>query len=247
MSEPILYERHAKALRRLPFDRCGAAGSERAGRADRRLSTQPLPRCRDGHLLARAGRRRFRRQAVRRVSSTCSMPLGPRVHAVLETSHGRLGDRHIDLRRGDIDLPVLMSHFCDFEDLLLNDGCTGVAVVSADAADRSSTGRTQTVVRLCSRPASRFAASCASTACRSIHETASDRRSRPPAPQSAGPRGRVPPVGNAARRRRFRLGLERRERPGGVVIRNLPNLRNNQCHVIRRLGRSAKSPQVFHE
>ena len=58
-------------------------------------------------------------------------PLGPRVHAVLETSHGNAGDRHSDMRRGDIDLPVLMSHFCDFEDLLLNDGCTGVAVVSA--------------------------------------------------------------------------------------------------------------------
>jgi hypothetical protein len=58
-------------------------------------------------------------------------PLGPRAHAVLETSHGNRGDHHIDLRRGDIDLPVLMSHFCDFEDLLLNDGCTGVAVVSA--------------------------------------------------------------------------------------------------------------------
>ncbi|HEX3152054.1 MAG TPA: hypothetical protein VHR66_28530 [Gemmataceae bacterium] len=58
-------------------------------------------------------------------------PLGERVHAVLETSHGSRGDRHLDLRRGDIDLPVLMSHFCDFEDLLLNDGCTGVAVVAA--------------------------------------------------------------------------------------------------------------------
>lgn len=58
-------------------------------------------------------------------------PLGPSVHAVLETSHGSRGDRHTDLRRGDVDLPVLMSHFCDFEDLLLNDGCTGVAVVSA--------------------------------------------------------------------------------------------------------------------
>lgn len=57
--------------------------------------------------------------------------LGPRAHAVLETSHDAGGDRHIDLRRGDIDLPVLMSHFCDFEDLLLNDGCTGVAVVAA--------------------------------------------------------------------------------------------------------------------
>jgi hypothetical protein len=58
-------------------------------------------------------------------------PLGERVHVVLETSHLSNGDRHDDLRRGDIDRPVLMSHFCDFEDLLLNDGCTGVAVVSS--------------------------------------------------------------------------------------------------------------------
>ena len=58
-------------------------------------------------------------------------PLGPSVHVVLETSHGSRGDRHMDLRRGDVDLPVLMSYFCEFEDLLLNDGCTGVAVVSA--------------------------------------------------------------------------------------------------------------------
>jgi hypothetical protein len=58
-------------------------------------------------------------------------PLGPSVHAVLETSHDTWADRHADLRRGDIDLPVLMSYFCDFEELLLNDGCTGVAVVSA--------------------------------------------------------------------------------------------------------------------
>jgi hypothetical protein len=58
-------------------------------------------------------------------------PLGERVHAILETSHTSGADFHEDFRRGQIDLPVLMSHFCDFEDLLLNDGCTGVAVVSA--------------------------------------------------------------------------------------------------------------------
>src|SRR5262249_47102969 len=58
-------------------------------------------------------------------------PLGERVHVVLETSHDSGRDQHDDLRRGDIDRPVLMSHFCDFEDLLLNDGCTGVAVVAA--------------------------------------------------------------------------------------------------------------------
>ena len=49
---------------------------------------------------------------------------------VLETSHHSDGATHRDLVREHIDLPVLMSHFCDFEDLLLNDGCTGVAVIS---------------------------------------------------------------------------------------------------------------------
>jgi hypothetical protein len=58
-------------------------------------------------------------------------PLGDSVHVVLETSHGRDADDHMDYRRTHIDLPVLASHFCEFEDLLLNDGCTGVAVLSA--------------------------------------------------------------------------------------------------------------------
>lgn len=57
-------------------------------------------------------------------------PLGDEVHVILETSHHGTGARHRDLHRGHIDLPVLMSHFCDFEDLLLNDGCAGVAVLS---------------------------------------------------------------------------------------------------------------------
>lgn len=56
-------------------------------------------------------------------------PLGPSVDVVLETSHDE-GPGHRDLVREQIDLPVLQSHFCDFEDLLLNDGCTGVAVIS---------------------------------------------------------------------------------------------------------------------
>src|SRR5437762_2013520 len=33
--------------------------------------------------------------------------------------------------RPALDLPVLQSHFCEFEELLLHDGCTGVAVISA--------------------------------------------------------------------------------------------------------------------
>jgi hypothetical protein len=57
-------------------------------------------------------------------------PLGEVVDVVLETSHQTDGDNHRDLFREHIDLPVLKSHLCDFEDLLLNDGCTGIAVLS---------------------------------------------------------------------------------------------------------------------
>lgn len=57
-------------------------------------------------------------------------PLGEVVHVVLESSHGRGADNHKDLRRNHIDLPVLSSHFCEFEQLLTHDGCTGVAVMA---------------------------------------------------------------------------------------------------------------------
>jgi hypothetical protein len=57
-------------------------------------------------------------------------PLGESVDVVLETSHHSNGARHRDLYRQHIDLPVLMSYCCDFEDLLLHDGCTGLAVIS---------------------------------------------------------------------------------------------------------------------
>ena len=50
---------------------------------------------------------------------------------MLESSHGSGTDRHADLRRNHIDTPVLASHLCEFEDLLVNDGCTGVAVMAA--------------------------------------------------------------------------------------------------------------------
>ncbi len=60
-------------------------------------------------------------------------PLGEVVDVVLETSHASDGAGHHDLLREHIDLPVLMSHFCEFEDLLLNDGCTGAAVLSTAA------------------------------------------------------------------------------------------------------------------
>jgi hypothetical protein len=57
-------------------------------------------------------------------------PLGPIVDVVLETSHHSANGRHRDLYREHIDAPVLASHFYDFEDLLLNDGCTGTAIIS---------------------------------------------------------------------------------------------------------------------
>jgi hypothetical protein len=58
-------------------------------------------------------------------------PLGEEVDVVLETSHDSEDNSHRDLHRDQIDLPVLKSHFCEYEDLLTNDGCTGVAVISA--------------------------------------------------------------------------------------------------------------------
>ena len=59
-------------------------------------------------------------------------PLGDVVDVVFESSHFCDSDCHEDLRRSDIDLPVLRSHLWDYEDLLLRDGCAGVAVVSID-------------------------------------------------------------------------------------------------------------------
>jgi len=57
-------------------------------------------------------------------------PLGEIVDVVLETSHDSEGNSHRDLFRERIDLPILKSCLCDFEELLLHDGSTGVAVLS---------------------------------------------------------------------------------------------------------------------
>lgn len=57
-------------------------------------------------------------------------PLGFEVDVVLETSHNRASGGHTDLYREHIDLPVLKSILYDYEDLLLNDGCTGIAVLN---------------------------------------------------------------------------------------------------------------------
>jgi hypothetical protein len=60
-------------------------------------------------------------------------PLGNTVDVVLETSHQRTGRGHTDLYREHIDLPVLMSILWEHEDLLTNDGCTGLAVLNPSA------------------------------------------------------------------------------------------------------------------
>jgi hypothetical protein len=56
--------------------------------------------------------------------------LGEVVDVVLETSHGQGNHGHTDLYREYIDMPILQSTLWDFEDLLVNDGCTGIAVLN---------------------------------------------------------------------------------------------------------------------
>lgn len=60
-------------------------------------------------------------------------PLGNVVDVVLETSHEDRGRGHRDLYREHIDVPVLKSILWDYEDLLTNDGCTGIAVLNPQA------------------------------------------------------------------------------------------------------------------
>ena len=56
--------------------------------------------------------------------------LGSEVDVVLETSHDQHANGHQDLYREHIDMPILQSTLWDYEDLMLNDGCTGIAVLN---------------------------------------------------------------------------------------------------------------------
>lgn len=56
--------------------------------------------------------------------------LGEVVDVVLETSHAQHANGHTDLYREYIDMPILQSTLWDFEELLINDGCTGIAVLN---------------------------------------------------------------------------------------------------------------------
>jgi len=55
--------------------------------------------------------------------------LGNVVDVVLETSH-HSGSHHEDLYREHIDVPVLKSILMEFEDVLTDDGCTGIAIIN---------------------------------------------------------------------------------------------------------------------
>ncbi len=55
--------------------------------------------------------------------------LGSVVDVVLETSH-HCRSHHEDLYRDHIDVPVLKTMLLEFEDVLTDDGCTGIAVIN---------------------------------------------------------------------------------------------------------------------
>ncbi len=57
-------------------------------------------------------------------------PLGNVVDVVLESSHDRSLEPTDELYREHIDIPVLKSVLFDYEDLLLNDGCSGLAILN---------------------------------------------------------------------------------------------------------------------
>jgi hypothetical protein len=57
-------------------------------------------------------------------------PLGDEVDVVMESSHESEPGAHADLYREHIDTVILKSTLYDYEDLLLNDGCTGLAALN---------------------------------------------------------------------------------------------------------------------
>jgi hypothetical protein len=57
-------------------------------------------------------------------------PLGEEVDVVMESSHVSEPGAHADLYREHIDTVILKSTLYDYEELLLNDGCTGLAALN---------------------------------------------------------------------------------------------------------------------
>ncbi len=59
-------------------------------------------------------------------------PLGDEVDVVMESSHESEPGVHSDLYREHMDTVILKSTLYDYEELLLNDGCTGLAALNPD-------------------------------------------------------------------------------------------------------------------
>ena len=57
-------------------------------------------------------------------------PLGEDVDVVMESSHESEPGAHADLYREHMDTVILKSTLFDYEALLLNDGCTGLAALN---------------------------------------------------------------------------------------------------------------------
>ncbi len=57
-------------------------------------------------------------------------PLGDEVDVVMESSHDSEPGSHSDLYREHMDTVILKSTLYDYEELLLNDGCTGLAALN---------------------------------------------------------------------------------------------------------------------
>jgi hypothetical protein len=57
-------------------------------------------------------------------------PLGDEVDVVMESSHESEPGAHSDMYREHIDTVILKSNLYDYEELLLNDGCTGLAALN---------------------------------------------------------------------------------------------------------------------
>lgn len=57
-------------------------------------------------------------------------PLGDEVDVVMESSHESEPGAHSDLYREHMDTVILKSTLYDYEELLLNDGCTGLAALN---------------------------------------------------------------------------------------------------------------------
>ena len=57
-------------------------------------------------------------------------PLGDEVDVVMESSHDSEPGSHNDLYREHMDTVILKSTLYDYEDVILNDGCTGLAALN---------------------------------------------------------------------------------------------------------------------